>query len=251
MPPSKIRSRNPFITALTNLVNNGFENFGRYYSVYRAWVYDNEDPEKLGRLKLIIPSVTGPDYHDVWAHPVGQPSDKNFGLHIIPPKGAMVWVQFEGGAPEIPIWTHGHFGRNDIPTDDPELVDVNCYWFISPKGHKLKINDTKNTIHIKSNTGDIIEWNEKGVSVVTKKSINLGTLNGAKYSGVLGEELVEVLTDMRDIHKRLNDALGKDKIAMAAMGMTNTVAEVPLLKIVISGLLDKINKILSKLVTLD
>jgi hypothetical protein len=207
------RKRNPILDIINNLVNHGFENFGRYYSKYRAWVYDNNDPEGLGRLKLIIPQVSGPQFYNYWAFPSGMPSNKDFGMQIIPQKGAMVWVEFEGGSPEIPIWSHGHFTRSEIPKDDKDLKDTGCYWFITQAGHRVKINDTKNYISIQSSKGDTVVLNEKGVSIKTDKSISLGEQDKSTYHAVLGEELQNLLTDSNKILSDLHAAFTKDLLA--------------------------------------
>ena len=41
----------------------------RFYGKYRGIVVDNQDPSKLGRLKLRVPSVLGKDVVTGWATP--------------------------------------------------------------------------------------------------------------------------------------------------------------------------------------
>ena len=50
---------NPLIKIFDNLIQNGFEAFGRYYSSYRGFVVDNNDTEGNGRLKLLVPQIYG------------------------------------------------------------------------------------------------------------------------------------------------------------------------------------------------
>ena len=76
----------------------------RYYGKYRGFVVSNADPRKLGRLRLRVPSVLG-DAVTGWALPclpygglAGQ------GLFLLPEKGAQVWVEFEEGVLDAPIW---------------------------------------------------------------------------------------------------------------------------------------------------
>jgi hypothetical protein len=249
--PKSPRATNSLINFLKNIVDNGLENFGKYYSRYRGFVFDNDDPENLGRLKLIIPAVTGPDYHGTWAFPVGVPSGKGWGQQVIPNKGDVVWVEFEGGCPELPLWSHGHFGRKEIPTDDTELADKDCYWFITPKGAKVKINDTKNTIHVRSQLGDIIEINEKGVSLVTKKAISLGQLNKSAEQGVLGNKLEDLLKDIVSLLDDLHTNMNKDVAQYTAKTLTSTAGILPKMTKRVAGLKDKLNLILSKKITLD
>ena len=48
----------------------GVESLGRYYSIYRGVVTDNEDPEKCNRLKVYVPSLGV--YIEEWAYPRNQ-----------------------------------------------------------------------------------------------------------------------------------------------------------------------------------
>jgi hypothetical protein len=37
------------------------------------------------------------------------------GLFLLPPKGANVWVEFEGGDPDYPIWSGCFWGVGELP----------------------------------------------------------------------------------------------------------------------------------------
>lgn len=234
-----------------NLTGRGMEGFGKWYSCYRAWVIENEDPEGVQRLKLVIPQVLGHQVYDYWAYPKGVYSGKGYGSQVIPKKGDMVWVEFEGGCPEVPIWSHGHFSRKEVPTKDLDYKDINVYWFRTPKGNLVKFNDTKNLIHIENPVGDVVEINEKGISLVTTKTISLGTLNKSKYKAVLGEPIEDLLKDINKVLKELHGAMVKDILIYTARGFTNTVTAIPKVTAEVATLTAKLNKILSKKNTLD
>lgn len=185
---------NPLIRFIKTLVYNGLEAFGRYYSNYRAFVSDVNDPENLQRLKLIIPQLSGTQAYNYWAYPKGVFFGEKYGSQVLPQRGDMVWVEFEGGAPEIPIWSHGHPSRKEL-SKDPDLKDVRCYWFMTPKGNLIKLYDTKNLIHIRNSLGHYHEINENGHSVVSNQHIYLGSLNTASESAVLGDTLEKLLKD--------------------------------------------------------
>ena len=77
----------------------------RFYGKYRAIVVDNQDPKQLGRLKVKVPSVLGADVVTGWAAPCtpyGGAADQ--GLLFVPERDAGVWVEFEEGDLEFPIW---------------------------------------------------------------------------------------------------------------------------------------------------
>lgn len=242
---------NPAFKVIKAMIDHGFENVGVYYSCYRAWVSDVDDPENLQRLKLVIPQVSGNQAYNYWAYPKGVFYGPGYGMQILPQRGDMVWVEFEGGKPEIPIWSHGHPARKEMPKEDEELKDTNCFWFVTPKGHKVKINDTKSTIHIFHRLGQYMEINDDSISHVSDKSISLGTLKESEFHAVLGEELRAHLTDVNKIIKELHAAMVKDLAIFAGMGFVNMVKAIPKVTPEVATLTEKLEKILSELVTLD
>ena len=95
----------------------------RFYGKYRSFVVDNADPEQLGRLKLKVPSVLGNDVVTGWAMPcVPYGGDANQGLLFIPEVDAGVWVEFEEGDLEFPIWVGTFWSK---PEGDSELPKPN------------------------------------------------------------------------------------------------------------------------------
>lgn len=77
----------------------------KIYGVYRAVVFDNNDPNKLGRIRLIIPQVFA-EIPTGWCWP----SEVSGIATGVPEVGQGVWAFFEGGDPSFPIWT-GVFGN--------------------------------------------------------------------------------------------------------------------------------------------
>ena len=77
----------------------------RRYGKFRGVVSDNRDPEKRGRLKLRVPSVLDQEETD-WALPcLPYGGGTGYGLFLVPPPGAQVWVEFEEGDLHRPLWT--------------------------------------------------------------------------------------------------------------------------------------------------
>lgn len=72
-------------------------------TVYCALVVANEDPNKLGRLKVRLPSILGDA--ELWAVPsIPIGVEVNNLQDIVPETGAMVWIAFEGGDLTRPVW---------------------------------------------------------------------------------------------------------------------------------------------------
>src|SRR6185503_18541559 len=97
---------------------------GRFYGKYRAVVVDNADPENRGRLRLRIPSVLGADVVSGWALPClpfGGSSDQGF--FFVPEIDATVWVEFETGNLDYPIWVGTFWGKPGGATEVPKPAD--------------------------------------------------------------------------------------------------------------------------------
>jgi uncharacterized protein involved in type VI secretion and phage assembly len=86
-----------------------------YWGKYRASVKDNADPMRLGRLTLQIPDVLGP-VTSTWALPCFPVAGLKMGFFALPPVAATVWVEFERGNPDYPVWTGGRWDEAaDVP----------------------------------------------------------------------------------------------------------------------------------------
>ncbi len=87
-----------------------------FYGKYRGKVLDNDDPLKLGRLQTIVPAIS--DSELSWALPCTPYAGRKAGWYAMPPVGADVWIEFEGGDADYPIWVGGFWGKaEDVPSD--------------------------------------------------------------------------------------------------------------------------------------
>ncbi|HKP73486.1 MAG TPA: phage baseplate assembly protein V, partial [Pyrinomonadaceae bacterium] len=91
---------------------------GRFYGKFRATVINNLDPEQRGRLMCMVPDVLGV-VPSTWAEactPLAGPTGPPMGVYMVPPIGAGVWVEFEQGDPNYPVWVGCRWGlQSDIP----------------------------------------------------------------------------------------------------------------------------------------
>lgn len=85
----------------------------KLYGKYRAVVINNLDPELRGRLMVTVPHVPGS--LTSWALPCVPFAGPGVGLYAVPPVGANVWVEFEGGDTQYPIWTGCFWGLGEFP----------------------------------------------------------------------------------------------------------------------------------------
>jgi hypothetical protein len=71
---------------------------GKLYGLYRGVVVDATDPQMLHRLRVEIPTLLGTD--PAWALPCVPAAS----IGSVPPVGAVVWVAFEEGDVDQPVW---------------------------------------------------------------------------------------------------------------------------------------------------
>lgn len=89
----------------------------RMYGKYRATVTSNEDPLKLGRVQVSVAQFPG--IQQSWALPSAPYGGKGVGFYAIPPVGANVWVEFEGGNLDTPIWSGCFWNEGELPSASP------------------------------------------------------------------------------------------------------------------------------------
>jgi len=165
-------------SAIYKIILYGLEFIGRYYSSYQAFVVDNDDPEKLGRVKIVIPIVDSIDKTGVWAYNKGTWGGKDYGFNLLPQNGDMVWVEFEHGDVRHPIWTFTSYGTDERPE---EFDSPNKYGFKTPAGNIIIIDDTEELESIL-----VKHSNSKEYIKLVKDKL---TLEGVQiYLGVNGDE---------------------------------------------------------------
>ncbi len=86
----------------------------QFFGKYRGKVVNNIDPMQLGRVQVSVPAVLG-DGQMSWAMPCAPFAGPGVGFFAVPPVGANVWVEFEGGDPDYPIWSGGFWGVGEVP----------------------------------------------------------------------------------------------------------------------------------------
>jgi len=81
----------------------------KYYGKYRGTVVNNIDPLQIGRLQAMVPDVSNV-IPSSWAMPCVPIAGKQMGTFFVPQIGSGVWVEFEQGDPDYPIWTGCFWG---------------------------------------------------------------------------------------------------------------------------------------------
>jgi hypothetical protein len=87
-----------------------------YYGKYRGKVESNVDPLLTGRIQVSCPAALGGGRMS-WAMPSAPYGGSGVGFFAIPPKGANIWVEFEGGDTNHPIWSGCFWEPGQLPPD--------------------------------------------------------------------------------------------------------------------------------------
>lgn len=184
-----------------------------YHGFYRAFVADNADPEKVGRVTLRIPQLYGNDVHDYWAYPLGFSSGDGFGDFTPPQKGAMVWACFENGDPRFPLWIGGHHGRNGAPSE--ALDDYPSAWVRkSPTGAKLVFD----------HDGASYLLNKEGNGVFLERdTVSIGVGGTGAEPLLMGDKAVTQLQNLCDQLSALCDGLAALTVNVAGVQSTPPV----------------------------
>jgi hypothetical protein len=91
-----------------------------YCGKFRGTVVTNIDPLEQGRVLVAVPDVLGDD-PCIWANSASPMTAAGMGLFWVPPIDSGVWVEFEGGDPNLAVWTGSWRGA---PTDKPLLANA-------------------------------------------------------------------------------------------------------------------------------
>lgn len=164
----------------------------RFFGKYRGAVVDNEDPARLGRLRLRVPSVLGPDVVTGWASPCAPYGGAaGQGLFLVPEREAGVWVEFEEGDLEFPIWVGTYWskpadgsqvprpnGADGTEADEPQAVPT-CKTIKTRKQHTLQFEDADEAEGIllrEGAAGHLITLNSDGITIsdATGNTVVLG-----------------------------------------------------------------------------
>lgn len=205
----------------------------RFYGKYRGLVVDNADPEHLGRLKVRVPSVLGTDVVTGWAMPcVPYGGDMNQGFLFIPETGAGVWVEFEEGDLEFPIWV-GTFwskpgGDSELPkpnkpdgSEESSAQDPPTRKIIkTKKGHTIQLEDKDNDemILIKEAVNNhVVTMNKDGIKIMDGVSSHEVTLDQNGIKVVDGVNKHEGVMDANGI--KVIDGANKHEVRMDADGI--------------------------------
>jgi uncharacterized protein involved in type VI secretion and phage assembly len=148
-----------------------------YYGKYRGMVINNIDPLQIGRLQVQAPDVAGL-MPSSWAMPCFPLTGKQMGSYMIPQIGAGVWVEFEQGNPDYPIWSGCWFGSvAEVPAlalaGNPVSPNIVLQTALQNSVVVSDLPGPTGGIMLKSTTGATIIVNDTGIYIQNGKGASL------------------------------------------------------------------------------
>ena len=145
----------------------------RYFGKYRGLVLNNIDPMQMNRLQVQVPDVGGL-IPATWAMPCVPVAGIQNGMVALPMIGSGVWVEFEQGDPDYPIWVGCFWGS---AAEVPVLAKatppaIQAITFQTPLQNGLTISDLPGPtggIMLKSATGAMLIVNDTGIYIQNGK----------------------------------------------------------------------------------
>lgn len=183
-----------------------------YYGKYRAQVVDVDDPQQRGRIRVLCPATLGKSKSS-WCNPCIPVAYDYGGDFAVPKIGETVWIEFEGGDVNKPIYVGNWWKSNCTPSIPYDVHTRNINW----GNCKIKMvgeNSTDKTERLEIQVGSCsakivkdssIEFNV-GDSTITmdsssivisvgETSITLTASNIAEVIGSKSDETADVLVD--------------------------------------------------------
>lgn len=144
----------------------------RFLGKHRGVVVNNIDPMMLGRVQVMVPDVS-PGLSS-WALPCAPTGGVGHGLFSVPSIGAAVWVEFEHGDPDYPIWVGCFWGSAaEVPVLAKAVPPgVNGLTIQTQLGNALQVSDTPGPtggILITTATGAMISVSDIGITISNGK----------------------------------------------------------------------------------
>jgi len=144
---------------------------------YRGTVINNVDPMQIGRIQAMVPDVSNTLLAS-WAMPCVPLAGKQMGTFFVPQVGSGVWIEFEKGDPNYPIWVGCYWAMvAEVPAlalagipESPNIV------LQSAAQNSFVISDLPGPtggIMLKSTTGASIIVNDTGIYIQNGKGASI------------------------------------------------------------------------------
>ena len=139
-----------------------------FFGKYRGIVTDIQDPLMIGRVRAKVPDVMG-DQESGWAMPCLPFAGSGMGFYALPKVGAGVWIEFEHGDPDYPIWSGAWWGSSTELPPDLLAPPYQKVMVRTNSGHTITLDDTPGVggITLQTSGGQKIVLSSTGVEITS------------------------------------------------------------------------------------
>lgn len=168
--------------SITDILEQKKRSDSRIYGVVVGIVTNNRDAEKLGRVKVKIPRLSGEDESN-WARVISFMAGKDRGAFFLPEVDDEVLVAFEYGDINMPYVIGSLWNGKDVPPENNSDGKNNIRVIRSRSGHVITFDDSDGSeqIRIMDKTEKnmiIIDTKNNKISIKSDKDIELSAPNG-------------------------------------------------------------------------
>ena len=145
----------------------------RYYGRFAGIVRDNDDPEHLCRIDAEVPELL--DGTTGWCLPASPYAGDGVGFAVVPPLGALVWIEWPGGdLGQPPVWAGGAWtAGNPVDGAGPGKLLV-----VTPGGHRIELDDDGTSMTLTSAGGPVITLDSSGVNIDSGQGSTISMQSG-------------------------------------------------------------------------
>jgi uncharacterized protein involved in type VI secretion and phage assembly len=166
----------------------------KFLGKYRGIVLNNVDPLQTGRLMVQVPDVST-ILPSTWAMPCLPFAGIQSGFYAVPAIGSQVWIEYEQGNPDYPIWVGCFWGSAaEVPAlalaGAPGLQQIVVQ---TTSQNTLLISDVPGPtggILLKSSTGALISVCDTGITISNGQGATIA-MNGPAVT--VNEGALEVI----------------------------------------------------------
>ena len=149
----------------------------KFYGKFRGTVINNVDPMQIGRVQIMVPDVDGL-VPSTWAMPCVPFTGKQMGMWCLPQVGTGVWVEFEQGEADHPVWSGCWYGSvAEVPAlalaAPPAVPNVVLQTTAQNTVMLSDLPGPTGGILLKTTTGAFIAVNDVGITISNGKGATI------------------------------------------------------------------------------
>lgn len=189
---------------------------GKVDSLVVGIVTNNNDPDKLGRVKIMLPFLS--EQETFWAPVLLPAAGKERGVSMLPVPDEQVIVAFENGDPSFPIVLGSVFNGKDTPGEEMAVQDGS---FALKSDHKALIA-AQEDINLRTDKG---KWviDVKGGDIT--ETVKAGAGGSGNYTGTFDGAYKLTSTQAVTVESKMGITIKAPQISVEAQGQLSVKSQ--------------------------